>query len=252
LLTIRIAYHPYADRPFRFRSPPPGVTGRMREHHIEVPRTARYHVAGDPGPATRDLWFVCHGYGQLARLFLRHFEPLAAGHRAIIAPEALSRFYLEDPEGGHADARVGATWMTREDRLTEIADYVRYLDAVHAEVAGAIPHADRRVVVLGFSQGAATACRWVTGGRIQPHELVLWGERLPHDLDLAAHAGALRAVRLTFVVGLEDPYVSREAVAEQEALLTAQGVPYRLLTFEGGHRMDAATLVRLAEAPTSS
>lgn len=224
----------------------------MSERHIEVPRSARYYVAGEPGPATRDLWFVCHGYGQLARLFLRHFEPLVAAHRAVVAPEALSRFYLGDPEGGHAKARVGATWMTREDRLTEIADYVRYLDAVHREVTRATSHPDLHVRVLGFSQGVATACRWVTGGVIRPQELVLWAERLPHDLDLAVNAAALRAVRLTLVVGLDDRWVSREAVAEHEALLTRHEIPYRLLTFAGGHRMDDATLAHIAAGSTSS
>src|SRR5690606_573220 len=35
----------------------------MREHHITVPRTARYHTLGRSGPELEQLWFVCHGYG---------------------------------------------------------------------------------------------------------------------------------------------------------------------------------------------
>jgi predicted esterase len=218
----------------------------MREHHLRVPRTARYYVAGEPTAATREIWFVCHGYGQLARLFLRHFEPLAVGDRVVVAAEALNRFYLEDPEGGHKNARVGATWMTREDRLAEIADYVGYLDAVYDDVRAAAEAASPRIVVLGFSQGVATACRWAVTGRVRADRLVLWAERLPHDLDVRAHKEKLRALALTIVVGLDDRWVSREAVAEHETLLAAEGIPVNVISFQGGHRMDADTLRALA------
>ena len=83
----------------------------MQEHHFSTPRTARYYTL-DPAEAVREVWFVLHGYGQLAGAFLRHFERLQDGARLFIAPEALSRYYLP----GHQ--RVGASWMTREDRLT--------------------------------------------------------------------------------------------------------------------------------------
>lgn len=221
----------------------------MREHQIRVPRTARYYVTGEPGPTTREVWFVCHGYGQLARLFLRHFEPLAGDERVVVAPEALNRFYIEDPEGGHANARVGATWMTREDRLAEIADYVAYLDAVHDEALASAPTSGARIVVLGFSQGVATACRWAVQGRVRAHQLVLWAERLPHDLDVVAHADRLRQLDLTLVLGLEDRWVSRDAIAEQEGILAAQGIPLQVITFQGGHRLDAETLRAVAGGP---
>ncbi len=223
----------------------------MHERSLRVWRSARYYVAGDLGPATRQIWFVCHGYGQLARRFLRHFEWLATGERVVVAPEALNRFYLEDPEGGHANARVGATWMTREDRLAEIADYVAYLDAVHDEVLSGVGAPVRRTVILGFSQGAATACRWALSGRVRAHQLILWAERLPHDLDIAAQAPRLRELDLTVVLGQEDKWVTREAVAEQEKALAAHGVPFRVVTFPGGHRLDAETLRSLAGAQSA-
>jgi dienelactone hydrolase len=79
----------------------------------------------------------------------------------VVAPEALSRFYVDrgEPAAG-TPARVGATWMTREDREAEIADYVRYLDRALDAAAGRPGAAAPALGVLGFSQGAATACRW--------------------------------------------------------------------------------------------
>ena len=93
----------------------------VRERHIRVARTGRYHTLGEAGANLREVWFVCHGYRQLGRRFLPRFAELDDGTRRIGAPEALSRFYLHDPETGHGkDVPIGATWMTREDRENEI------------------------------------------------------------------------------------------------------------------------------------
>ncbi|MDE3054320.1 MAG: phospholipase, partial [Gemmatimonadota bacterium] len=87
----------------------------MAEHHLRVRRTARFHSLGEFGPGVREIWIACHGYGQLAGRFLRHFRAAAHPERLIVAPEALSRFYLDNALPHGPDARVGATWMTRED-----------------------------------------------------------------------------------------------------------------------------------------
>ena len=100
---------------------------------------------------------VLHGYRQLARRFLRRFEPVAGDHRRIVAPEGLSRFYADPGRGRHGPASaVGASWMTREDRENEIRDYVAYLDQLWQHLRTDSP-GRTRLVVLGFSQGVATA-----------------------------------------------------------------------------------------------
>lgn len=211
----------------------------MHEHHIPVTRTARYFTLGPAGAASS--WFVLHGYRQLARGFLKAFGRLDDGHRRIVAPEALSRDYTDAGTGRHGpDARVGATWMTREDRETEIRDYVAYLDAV-ADAEG------QPDVVLGFSQGTATASRWVCYGAVRPGTLVLWAGPLAHDLDRERGLERLGGVNVIFVVGTDDPGAG-VAVAEQMAWLEAAGVACRRLEYEGGHRIEPAGLDALAEA----
>src|SRR5881396_3950063 len=108
--------------------------GRMHEHHLSVSRTARYFTLGERSAAVEEVWFACHGYGQLGARFLEKLRVLDDGTRYLVAPEGLSRFYLSESP---TERRVGASWMTREDRLAEIEDYVRYLDAVYAVVASA-------------------------------------------------------------------------------------------------------------------
>jgi predicted esterase len=217
----------------------------MQEHRLSVARTARYYTLGALGPATRQVWFVCHGYGQLAGRFLRHFAPLDDGSRLIVAPEGLSRFYLSERA---AERRVGASWMTREDRVAEIDDYVRYLDAVHAAVAGSGDRSPAPLHALGFSQGAATVSRWAAFGAAPIDRLVLWGGEFPPDLDLslATVAGRLRATRLSLVYGRADQFMTPKVIGTITERLQAHGVPYRDVAFAGGHELNETVLRDLA------
>ena len=214
----------------------------MEEHRFTVSRSARFVTLGSPGEAVRQVWLVCHGYGQLAGDFVRPFDGLDDGTRWIVAPEGLSRFYVD-----HATRQVGASWMTSEDRSAEIEDYLEYLDRLHEHVFDSVDRDSVTVHALGFSQGAATVCRWAAMGRAEVDRLILWGGLVPPDLDLAQHAARLRAARPVLVVGEEDEFVLDEAVEASRGRLEEAGIPCQIRTFPGGHRLDRATLVALAE-----
>ena len=222
-------------------------------HSIKVSRTARYITLGPEEDAVAEVWFVLHGYGQLAATFVSSFNALDDGSRLIVAPEALNRFYLTGVDTPAADRPVGATWMTREDRESEIDDYVAYLDAVAAGVLSQ-PLGGRwpgRVIVFGFSQGTATAARWVSAGSLRPTQLVLWGGFLPPELvtKAAAHRGRLLSPYL--VVGSRDKFVSAERFADEERRMREAGISYRVLRYEGGHSVSSqalTTLVRTIES----
>lgn len=220
----------------------------MEHHHIEVPKTARYFTLGPTGEGLGDVWYVCHGYRQLAGRFIRRFARLDDGSRRIIAPEGLSRFYVDPTERAHGPAdRVGAAWMTRDDREVEIQDYVRYLDLVAAKEESELAERPRRVVV-GFSQGVHTACRWTILGSLAPEALILWGAYPPRDLDAALTREKLSSTRLVLVRGTADRYTSEERQAEQEAWLTQEGIPFQAFTHPGGHEIDRDLLDTLAAA----
>ncbi len=216
----------------------------MQEHHLSVARTARYFTLGKSSPEVAEVWFVLHGYGQLAGRFLRHFEPLAQAGALVVAPEGLSRFYVDDVPPP-PERKVGASWMTREDRLGEIEDYVRYLDAVYEEVFRGVKRPAVRVTVLAFSQGTATGCRWLARGVARADRLILWGGEVPPDLDLAGARSRLAPLDLTLVVGRRDEYITAKLLARETARLTAHGIPFRVVQFDGGHEVDRETLEQL-------
>ena len=221
----------------------------IHEHHLTVARTARYFTLGEPGPEVEDVWFVCHGYGQLAQRFLSQFAALDDGTRLIVAPEALSRFYLDPVAKRRAQEapKVGATWMTREARDAEIDDYVAYLDQLATETRHHLTGAGPRIVVLGFSQGAATVCRWMGASDLRADQIVLWSGGIPPELDLAEWSTRLHGASLTLVAGEADQIVSANAVAAEGDRLSSAGVAFTLVRHDAGHVIDEGALVKLAE-----
>lgn len=214
---------------------------RASEHKIQIARTARYYTLGEP--AARTCWLVCHGYAQLAGRFIRSFESVAGSEHFIVAPEGLHRFYLDPADRPAAQRRVGATWMTREDRETDIADYIAYLDAVY----GATCRHAQFVNVLGFSQGVATVARWAAATEQRIDRLVLWGSYLPPDLDWRVAAERLSRFPVQFVIGDQDEFADARKQAELEAHARQAGLSLLVTVFNGGHVMDAVTLQRISE-----
>lgn len=218
---------------------------RATHHRLEVPRTARYLTLG-PADA-EEAWVVLHGYGQLAHRFLRRFAVLDDGSRRVVAPEALSRFYVRQEPGRHGpQSVVGGTWMTRESREDEIRDYVRYLDLLAERE---LRHA-RRVTVLGFSQGVATAARWVVSGTVEPARLILWGDFLPPDLDVERARVRLNGTAVVLVRGSGDGTLEQEPPdSDEEALLATLDLAPRRVVYAGGHDIDPDVLLSLADQP---
>jgi len=201
------------------------------------------------GPLT-EVWIACHGQGQLATRFLSRFLPLERDDRLFIAPEALSRYYVTPPKTGPnaANAPIGASWMTREDRECEIEDYVRYLDALHDEIFLRVVREKVRLWVLGFSQGSATVGRWVARGRVEPDRVVLWSGMLPPELNEESAAPLARRSPLTVVFGRSDEFASQELIAAQETRLKGLRLPHQAIRFDGGHEIVPDALRMLAES----
>lgn len=216
----------------------------MTGHHLTVQRTARYYLLGEPSAATRRVWFVCHGYGQLAGYFIRHFGALAAADSGlvVVAPEGLSRFYLRGNDG-----RVGASWMTRDDRQHEIDDQIGFLNQLAGNILAHCP-ADAHITALGFSQGTATVGRWLAQAPFRPAHLVLWAGGFPPDIAPDAARRLLQGLPLTLVVGSQDEYLAPALVAQQLAHLRQLGGTPALLTFDGPHGLNQEILAQISQA----
>lgn len=217
----------------------------MNPRYLTVSRTARYFAFGPEPPTAREIWIVLHGYAQLAERFIAHLAPLDDGGTHVAAPEALSRFYLETQRNGRHGNLVGATWLTRQAREADLDDHLHYLDRFRDHLFTGVVHPPR-LTVLGFSQGAVMAARWVAHGRQPPDHTVLWGSPLPDDVPPNALARGLEGRPVTLVAGDADPIVPPGAIEASADALLAAGVPARAMRFEGGHLIPRLALLQSA------
>jgi len=204
---------------------------------ISSEKTTRFHTWGNRNSA-KHVWFVLHGYGQLSTYFIRKFRALDPNENFIVAPEGFHRFYLK----GHS-GRVGASWMTKEERINDISDYVRYLDklADHIKV-----ESFEKFHVIGFSQGAATASRWITQGKSFPNSLCLWASVFPPDLDFSLAQEKLKKALLVLVNGDTDEFYNVSDFNTHATSIKSLGITYEHIIFPGGHDININALKELS------
>ncbi|MEQ9466539.1 MAG: hypothetical protein RLN88_03955, partial [Ekhidna sp.] len=150
-----------------------GSGGMSKQHHIDISVKASYHTLNDLTEKTEKVWLVFHGYGQLAEYFIKKFDGLDPEKNFIIAPQGLSKYYLDGVTG-----RVGASWMTKEDRLTEIENQYSYIDGMLKEVGDI---SDKQLIYFGFSQGTATMGRYAAHAKIPFQKMIIWAGTFPPD-----------------------------------------------------------------------
>lgn len=210
---------------------------------IKIEKTACYFFHGKDITKAKRIWFVLHGYGQLAEYFIRSFDHLNPGDNFVIAPEGFHRFYLDGFSG-----RVGASWMTKEERLDDIEDYVKYLDQLYTVFD--IP-ASAEVILFGFSQGVATAIRWLAlSQNVKFSHAVLWAGSFPKDLRPEKTKTALRSVEVHCVAGTSDPFLTEvhlQKTKDELSLLTIQPTWH---TYDGDHRIPKDALNMVVEQLT--
>lgn len=219
-----------------------------QEHHLTVQRTARYYTVGEstapahqPGALTdqtKNIWFCLHGFGQLAKYFGKKFTDVANDQTLIVVPEGLSRLYLD---GNYQ--RIGASWLTREDREHEISDFLAYLNSLYDLILNGRDATQFHITLLGFSQGAATACRWLSAKHIRADRLILWAGYFPNGLSDLIDPATLTGTETHYVYGRQDQYIEQMDDAEGYINRLQSDIPsLKITAFDGGHRVEPEVL----------
>ncbi|MDP6908312.1 MAG: hypothetical protein QF371_02350 [Flavobacteriales bacterium] len=216
---------------------------QIKKALVEVPRTCRYFSINSVRSKTKNIWIVLHGYGQLAEYFIRHFSELDPNENHIIAPEGISRFYVNGLSG-----RVGASWMTKEDRENEVHDQSYLINAVLNDCNIDPRKSNCRIIVLGFSQGATTAVRWLVNNKIRPDQLILWAGSFPHDVKPEEHAEVFDDLPVHFAYGDEDPILAQVNLQEKLDEFKSMGVSMKQWAFKGKHTIDKDMLQQIVDS----
>ena len=213
----------------------------MTEHHLTVQRTARYYTIGKLTDQTTHIWFCLHGFGQLASFFSKKFTDLDDGKTLIVIPEGLSRLYLN---GDYK--RIGASWLTREDKQHEINDFLAYLNSLYDSLLNGRDAHSLQVTLLGFSQGAATACRWLNAGYIRADRLILWAGFFSNGISDVIDPAKIADVETHYVYGRQDEFFELIGdVDAYKARLLTEVPNLKITAFEGGHRVEPDVLKQL-------
>jgi predicted esterase len=206
------------------------------KNSIQIKKTAKYATFGNPETANT-IVFVLHGYGQLADFFIRKFNVLNEDDYFVVAPEGLHRFYLRGASG-----RVGASWMTKEERQSDIDDYISYLDLLFDEVDS--EYSFKNKILLGFSQGGATASRWHNLGRFKADKFLLWAAVFPNDMGIE-FSNTFQNSTNYFILGDEDEYITIEQGKNSVKKLNNSNIDFQFVKFSGKHNIDSKTLLNL-------
>lgn len=212
----------------------------MIKKTIPFSHQARYCTYGNLSNQTEYIWIVFHGYGQLAEYFIKKFEVLNTTQNYIIAPQGLSTAYLEKFTG-----RVGANWMTKHDRELDIENNLNYLETLVTSELSEVSIADKKLIILGFSQGAATASRWIAHTDYEVSDFLVWGGMIAHDIDSVFYTKMKDKISLFY--GDEDEFISEEGLKTSLMKLEKLGISPKLIPYKGTHKIYAEVLHHFIE-----
>lgn len=206
-------------------------------HWLNIAQEQRVDSLGSFSEATKHVWVGLHGYGQLVQFFARHFRSLVTEERAFVFPQGPHKFYLNGVHG-----RVGASWMTKDQRLVDIANQRTYLGFVFRWIKEQAPKAT--IHCVGFSQGVATIMRCIGHEEVQPTSLLAWAGSWPPDLDEPNRA-ALEGLAFKAWFGTQDEFITSE---KQQEMIKLYEEKYNFEPtvgiYEGGHSFNAEKLAR--------
>jgi predicted esterase len=199
----------------------------MLEQHIETTVSGRYLVETPAGDGPFHILAGFHGYGQTAEDQMELLRQIPGSeHWLCCSIEALHPFM-------NVKGDPGSCWMTRRDRDLRIAENVRYADAVLDRIKH--DHSVTGTLVLhGFSQGVAMACRAAMLGKHAASGVMLLGSEIPPELEALGRMGNVHLGR-----GDSDRFYPQEKFQADTARLRDAGVLVEAIRYHGGHSPTA-------------
>jgi len=211
----------------------------IKTHHIVTPKTARYSAYGNLSSKTKYFWFVLHGSNMLSEQMLYKFKDFDPETHFVIAPEGLSRFYVNGFGG-----EVVASWMTKRDRLEEIHDFSVYCSALYDSYVQKLPESCKRII-MGFSQGGVTAMRWLHHLNVTVDFLLPYACWIPEDIDYATTKTDWSKICKIFIYGVEDQFLNEKKIIEIQEICKAGNLDFHHEIYTGDHRVDKKQLKKI-------
>ena len=208
----------------------------QREKQVTYQSTNSYTTLNTLTNKTKNVWIVLHGIGYLSKYFLKYFDELPSEENYIIAPQAPSKYYLNNQY-----RHVGASWLTKENTTNETQNVLNYLDAVFSSEN--IPeHCE--LVVFGYSQGVSIATRWVAKRKLKCNQLVLYAGGIPKEFTPKDFNFLIeKNTKITTLVGDKDEYINDDILqTESKRIASLFSGNAKQIIFEGKHEIKKELL----------
>ncbi|RKR12917.1 putative esterase [Maribacter vaceletii] len=211
-----------------------------QEKKVSYTTTNTYETLNSLTTKTKNIWIVLHGIGYLSRYFIKHFDSLPPEENYIIAPQAPSKYYLNNKY-----RRVGTSWLTKENTTLETQNVLNYLNKVYQQENITDQH---KVIILGYSQGVSIASRWVCYSKIQCNHLVLYGGIIPKELTKEKFSNLINnKTKITFFIGDKDEYITEaKRVLEEKRIQLLLDGKANIIVYDGEHAIKKEIIESLA------
>ena len=214
----------------------------FNKHSISFEFSSSYITYNQLTDNTENIWIVFHGYGQLSKYFIRRFDVLDSDKNYIIAPQGLSKFYVDEDY-----KNVGASWLTKEDRGSDLLNQQKYLIKLMDELKLKIDFSKIKINFFGFSQGVSALTRLLMNYNMKVNNIIIWAGWVPDEF-FNINKDVLKDTNLFFVVGNEDKYYNNSIIKEYlkkfKKILNKE-IDYSV--FDGGHIVDRKVLKKINE-----
>ena len=148
----------------------------FNKHNISFEFTSSYITYNKLTNKTENIWIVFHGYGQLSKYFIRRFDVLEGDKNYIIAPQGLSKFYVDEDF-----KNVGASWLTKEDKESDLLNQQKYLIKLMDELKSKIDFSKIKINLFGFSQGVSAFTRLLINYNMKIDNIIIWAGWVPNE-----------------------------------------------------------------------
>ena len=203
----------------------------QQEKQVTYQTTNSYTTLNTLTDKTKNVWIIFHGIGYLSKYFLKYFDELPQEENYIIAPQAPSKYYLNNQYH-----HVGASWLTKENTVNETQNVLNYLDAVFSSQV--IPE-NCDLIVFGYSQGVSIATRWVAKRKLKCNQLVLYAGGIPKELTPKDFNFLIdKNTKITTLVGDKDEYINDDILqTESKRIASLFSGKAKQIIFEGKHEI---------------
>jgi len=214
------------------------MSAGIQEKNTSYLHTNTYVTLNELTDETTHIWFVFHGMGYLSKYFIHYFTGLDPQKHYVISPQAPSKYYQDS-----TFKRIGASWLTRENTKQETANIMNYIDAIYE---AEIKNSNKKLVLLGYSQGVSIVTRWLAHSKVDCSHLVLHSGGIPTELVASDFMFLDDQTAVKLIYGTTDPYINEERLQEQKEI--AQTLfPHHLtiVPFEGAHVVNEEAINNL-------